>query len=79
MTVNPWQVDSVQEFSFLKCPECKFETKEEYIFQNHAVLNHPLSIVLFGNGFDVNPVPFENKESKSIKEEKYDTKVEVVK
>merc|ERR1712051_1041847 len=26
---NPWQVKSIQEFYFLKCPECTFDTKEE--------------------------------------------------
>ena len=48
MTENPWDVDSIQAFSFLKCPECIFDTKEEEIFQEHAVENHPLSFVLFG-------------------------------
>ena len=48
MAVNPWQVDSVQAFSFLKCPECTFEIQEEHFFQVHAVENHPLSFVLFG-------------------------------
>ena len=48
MEENPWQVDSVQAFSFLKCPECIFDTQEEDFFQVHATENHPLSIVLFG-------------------------------
>ena len=34
-------------FSFLKCPECTFDSKEEEIFEDHAVENHPLSYVLF--------------------------------
>ena len=46
-TDNPWQVDSVKVFSFLKCPECTFDSKEEEIFEDHAVENHPLSYVLF--------------------------------
>ena len=45
---NPWQVESIQEFYFLKCPECTFDTKEENCFQDHALENHPLSYVLFG-------------------------------
>ena len=45
---NPWKVESVQAFSCLKCPECSFNTKQEALFQDHAVENHPLSIVLFG-------------------------------
>ena len=45
---NPWQVNSIQAFSCLKCPECVFDTKEENNFKNHALDNHPLSFVLFG-------------------------------
>ena len=48
MDTNPWQVDSIQEFYFLKCPECAFDTKEENYFHEHALQNHPLSIVFFG-------------------------------
>ena len=48
MTDNPWNVDSVKAFYFLKCPECIFDTQEEYSFRDHAVENHPLSFVLFG-------------------------------
>ena len=48
MTLNPWEVENVQAFSFLKCPECIFDAKEEDIFRHHAVENHPLSFVLFG-------------------------------
>ena len=36
MDINPWRVDSILEFSFLKCPECTFDTKEEDTFQYHA-------------------------------------------
>ena len=46
--INPWQVDSIQAFYFLKCPECAFDTKEENYFHEHALQNHPLSIVFFG-------------------------------
>ena len=47
---NPWKVNSLQAFHeiFLKCPECAFTTKEEACFKDHAVKNHPLSLVLFG-------------------------------
>ena len=44
---NPWEVESIQEFSFLNCPECPFRTKAKEIFQNHAVENHPKSFILF--------------------------------
>ena len=48
MMENPWQVDSIESFTYLKCPECVFDTKEKTCFQNHAIENHPLSHVLFG-------------------------------
>ena len=56
---NPWLVDSLQDFLFLKCPECTFDTKEEDYFQEHATEKHPLSIVFFA-------------ESKVYKEEQLD-------
>ena len=48
MTENPWDVDSIEAFSFLKCPECIFDTKQEDNFLEHALQNHPLSSVFFG-------------------------------
>ena len=47
MAQNPWAVESIQAFYFLKCPECDFDTKEDNVFENHATENHPLSFVLF--------------------------------
>ena len=47
MSINPWQVESIQAFYFLKCPECTFTNKEESDFQTHAIENHPLSHMLF--------------------------------
>ena len=51
VATNPWEVESLQDFLFLKCPECTFDTKEEDFFQIHAVDNHPLSYVLFGETY----------------------------
>ena len=45
---NPWQVDSMEAFACLKCPECYFTSKQGDLFQDHAVQCHPLSHVLFG-------------------------------
>ena len=45
---NPWDVDSLEGFTFLKCPECIFDTKEENNFLEHAFKNHPMSSVFFG-------------------------------
>ena len=47
MAQNPWAVESLQSFYYLKCPECNYDTKEEKLFENHATENHPLSLVLF--------------------------------
>ena len=48
MEYNPWLVESIQAFYYLKCPECSFDTQEETNFQDHAIENHPLSFALFG-------------------------------
>ena len=48
MTQNPWQVDSIQAFVYINCPECSFKTKEEGFFQDHAVASHPNCFALFG-------------------------------
>ena len=47
MAGNPWHVESIQAFYWLKCPECPFDTKEENHFEIHASKNHPLSYVYF--------------------------------
>ena len=47
MENNPWRVESIQEFSCLKCPECAYFTKHESYFEVHAIETHPLSAVLF--------------------------------
>ena len=48
MTQNPWQVESIQAFVYINCPECSFKTKEEGFFQDHAVASHPMCFTLFG-------------------------------
>ena len=47
---NPWQVNSIEAFAYLKCPECDFDSKAESSFKSHALKTHPLSHVFFGNG-----------------------------
>ena len=61
MEENPWNVDSINAFTFLKCPECVFDTKEEHDFRDHAVENHPMSFIFF---------------SKILKEEPFNIKEE---
>ena len=73
MDQNPWAVQSLQSFYFLKCPECDFDTKEENSFENHATENHPLSFVLFDKKY----VP-EDFDTIDIKEESlshFDTRI----
>ena len=53
MNSNPWQVDSIQAFNCLKCPECMFFSQEELDFKDHAVKNHPMSNAFF-NKFESN-------------------------
>ena len=51
MADNPWLVDSIEVFYYLKCPECPFDTQTETIFHEHAIANHPLSSALFGKQY----------------------------
>ena len=53
MNSNPWNVESIDEFSYFNCPECTFHSKEKVYFQDHATRNHPLSSVLFCKGTKV--------------------------
>ena len=47
MGENPWQVESLEDFLYLKCPECNFDAKEAEVFEYHAIENHPLSFTFF--------------------------------
>ena len=58
---NPWLVESIEAFSVLKCPECKFDTKIEHFFQVHATENHPLSFVFFGKTLNENDFNFDQE------------------
>ena len=53
MESNPWQVNSIQAFNCLKCPECMFFSQEELDFKAHAMKNHPMSNSFF-NKFESN-------------------------
>ena len=68
---NPWQVGSIQDFYFLKCPECYFNTKEMNIFKEHALGNHPMSFVFFGKpDFNIPEVLVTNKQESCETDEK---------
>ena len=41
MPHNPWDVDFIGAFTFLKCPECIFDTKKTESILDHASRNHP--------------------------------------
>ena len=69
MSDNPWDVDSIEVFSTLKCPECIFDSQEEDIFRLHAVENHPMSFVLFGKKIKDEE---ENENTENIRENKYE-------
>ena len=38
---NPWHVNSVFDFQYFNCPECKKKTKGKQEFVNHASRCHP--------------------------------------
>ena len=64
---NPWQVDSIQDFWFLRCPQCSFDTKEEEHFRVHAIENHSESLELFEKEVKKEAIDtsFENEEQNS--------------
>ena len=72
MTDNPWDVDSIEAFSFLKCPECIFDTKEEENFRDHAFENHPLSFVFFGKKLKEEPSEDITENNSDLVESYYD-------
>ena len=71
---NPWLVESVHSFLFLKCPECVFDTEyeNEATFEHHALENHPWSNVLFSDLINDSPITVENQILDSIKIENHD-------
>ena len=52
--MNPWNVDDLNAFCFLNCPECLFKSKEEEQFAAHAIESHPQSQVFFKIATDIN-------------------------
>ena len=67
MIANPWNVLTIEEFSYFNCPECFFRAKELLKFEDHATMNHPLSFVLFGESSEL-MLTKENNDLKSIRQ-----------
>ena len=38
--INPWSVQSIDEFLYYNCPECDFKVKDGDSFEEHALLSH---------------------------------------
>jgi hypothetical protein len=55
---NPWQVELIDAFYYLKCPECSFDTMDQDFFEIHAADNHPLYFTFFGQTYK--EAPFDN-------------------
>ena len=64
---NPWEVDSLEAFSYLKCPECTYDTKNENNFKDHALETHPLSFEFFGKHFQEDELTLDDKTKSEIK------------
>lgn len=47
MEDNPWLTSTLQDFTFICCPECVFRCQNFGTFQNHALENHPQSQCFF--------------------------------
>ena len=70
MKPNPWQVDFLRAFLYLKCPECVFDTQTTDEFREHALKNHPLSFELIGKTSLENPFePTHSNHDIKIKQE----------
>ncbi len=75
--MNPWAVQSLNDFNFLCCPECLYRSKDEHWFQAHALQNHPQSVSFFKSiddiGKDSDPLEVANDaiklENQEFKEE----------
>ena len=44
---NPCLVENILAFSYYNCPECNYRTKDEKVFEDHALESHPLSKEFF--------------------------------
>ena len=51
--MNPWEVQSIYDFNYFCCPECIFQSKEELLFQEHALQTHEQSKTFFQNSNDI--------------------------
>ena len=47
MHLSPWHVKSLQDFTFICCPECDYKSNDPIPFESHALENHPSSIDFF--------------------------------
>ena len=47
MDDNPWLASSLEDFTFICCPECVYRCQDAHNFQNHALKNHPQSKCFF--------------------------------
>ena len=75
MMGNPWQVESIEDFACLKCPECVFFCKEEDSFRDHALENHPKSFELFWEEFEEETKTNNLFNGKEIKTENLSVKI----
>ena len=75
LALNPWQVESLDAFSFFCCPECVYRAKEPNSFQVHALQNHPQSATLFNHHED--DLPSFKDDLDSIKDEPFELDIDL--
>ena len=69
-TLNPWEVKSLDDFSYYCCTECSFRTKEATSYRNHQYVH----MGVLSTDTENNLLDGENHEKKEhapIKEEPY--------
>lgn len=69
--MNPWEVQSLQDFTFICCPECVYRSQDAESFECHALENHPKSLSFF-KIVDVKLIDFENNGSQEDLVENFD-------
>ena len=62
MGLNPWQIESLEDLTFICCPECIFKSKDSDNFKNHALENHPDSRDFFKTDFKDSELNFPLKD-----------------
>ncbi len=65
--INPWHVQSLEEYLFYWCPECDSKCQTKELFVSHAIFEHPYALATLSQSVDLEKylVPSEDIDEKS--------------